>query len=179
VSTTTKPAYLQPAVIGGVIMGVLSALPLVAAGNLCCCLWVVSGGAIGAYLLQQNQTTPITPGDGALVGLLAGMVGAFVQFVVSIPIGILVAPLERAMLQRMMDMAGSMPPEMRDALGRYSGGSGELGVGLFVVRKIAELVMWLFAGAVFSTLGGLLGAVLFRKPVTPTASGAIDIPPAS
>ena len=54
-------------------MGVLSALPLVAAGNLCCCLWVVSGGVVAAYLLQQNQSAPITPGDGALVGLLAGV----------------------------------------------------------------------------------------------------------
>ena len=62
-------------------MGVLSALPLVAAGN-CCCLWVISGGAIAAYLLQQNQTAPLTPADGALVGLLAGLIGAIVHFVV-------------------------------------------------------------------------------------------------
>src|SRR3954463_8329091 len=107
------------------VMGVLSALPLVAAGNLCCCMWVVSGGAIGAYLLQQNQSTPITPGDGALVGLFAGLIGAFVQLAVSIPIGILVAPFERAMLGRVLEMAGSMPPEMRDALGRYTGSAGE------------------------------------------------------
>ena len=57
-------------------MGVLSALPLINAGNVCCCLWVVSGGVVAAYVLQQNQTAPITPGDGALVGLLAGLIGA-------------------------------------------------------------------------------------------------------
>ena len=74
-SITTKPNYLQPALVGGVIMGVLSALPFVAGGNLCCCLWVVSGGAIAAYLFQQNQSTPIATGDGALVGLLAGLIG--------------------------------------------------------------------------------------------------------
>ena len=39
-------------------------------------MWVVSGGAIAAYLLQQNQSTPILPGDGALVGLLAGLIDA-------------------------------------------------------------------------------------------------------
>jgi hypothetical protein len=127
-------------------MGVLSALPLVSAGNLCCCLWVVIGGAIAAYLLQQNQSTPIAPGDGALVGLLAGLIGALVQFVVSIPIGILVAPLERAMLERIVEMAGSMPPEMRDALGRYTGARGEFSVAMLIVRKVAELVMWLFVG---------------------------------
>jgi len=101
-------------------MGVLSALPLIAAGNVCCCMWVVAGGAIAAYLLQQNQSTPITPGDGALVGLLAGLIGAFVQFAVAIPVGILVAPMERAVLQRVLDMAGTMPPDMRDMLERYS-----------------------------------------------------------
>jgi hypothetical protein len=158
-------------------MGVLSALPLVAAGNLCCCLWIISGGAIGAYLLQQNQTTPITPGDGALVGLLAGIVGAFVQLLVSIPIGILVAPLERAMLQRLLEMAGSMPPEMRDMLGRYTGANGEFSAALFVVKKLAELIMWLFAGSIFSTLGGLLGAMMFHKQSPPPPPGVIDVPP--
>ena len=43
-STTTKPDQLQPALVGGLVMGVLSALPLVNLGNLCCCFWVVSGG---------------------------------------------------------------------------------------------------------------------------------------
>lgn len=156
-------------------MGVLSALPIVAAGNVCCCLWIVSGGAIAAYLLQQNQSTPITPGDGALVGLLAGLVGALVQFVVSIPVGILVAPFERAMLQRILEM-GSLSPEMRDMLGRYSGDT-EFSAAFVIVRKVAGLVVWLTISGIFSTLGGLLGATIFRKQSPPHAPGVIDIPP--
>ena len=46
----------------------------------------MSGGAVAAYVLQQNQEAPITPGDGALAGLLAGIVGAFIYLVLSIPI---------------------------------------------------------------------------------------------
>jgi Family of unknown function (DUF5518) len=176
VSTTTKPSYGQPALIGGLVMGVLSALPVVAAGNLCCCLWVVVGGAIAAYLLQQNQSTPIQPGDGALVGLLAGLVGAFVQFVVAIPVSIMVAPFEREMLQRVLEMAGSMPPEMRDALERYSGRDMELGFGFLILRRVVALVFGLFVGGIFSTIGGLLGAMIFRKDTPP---GVIDVPPAS
>ena len=61
VSTTTKSPYAQPALIGGLVMGVLSALPIISAGNVCCCLWVVSGGAIAAYLFQQERAAPITP----------------------------------------------------------------------------------------------------------------------
>src|SRR3954467_7005629 len=113
-------------------MGGLSALPLVAAGNLCCCMWVVSGGAIAAYLLQQNQSTPIAPGDGALVGLLAGLIGAFVQFAVAIPVGILVAPMERAMLQRFRDRAAPIPREMRKLLERFSGWNPEFSVALII-----------------------------------------------
>ena len=126
-TTGIKPSYAQPALIGGVIMGVLSALPIVAAGNICCCLWVVSGGAVAAYLLQQNSSAPLTPGDGALVGLLAGLVGAVVQFIVAIPIGMMIAPMEREMLRRVLEMAGTMPPEMRDTIERYSNADAQFG----------------------------------------------------
>jgi hypothetical protein len=156
-------------------MGVLSALPIVAAGNLCCCMWVIGGGAVAAYLFQQNQTTPITPGDGALVGLLAGLIGAFVQLVIAIPIGILVAPMERAMLQRVIEIAGTMPPEMRDAIERYSNSEGQGGIALAIVKQVVSLMVWLFVGAIFSTIGGLLGALVFKKQTPP---GVIDIPPA-
>jgi len=155
-------------------MGVLSALPIVSVGNGCCCLWVVSGGAIAAYLLQQNQAASIEPGDGALVGLLAGLTGAFVQFLIAIPIDVMLAPFEQAMMQRVLDM-GSLPPEIRDALERYGRNGTTSGV-YFVVSRVVGLMFWLFVGAIFSTLGGLLGAMMFRRQVHP---GTIDAPPTS
>ena len=174
-SITTKPSFGQPALVGGVVMGVLSALPLVNVFNVCCCGWVICGGVVAAYVLQQNTATMITPGDGALVGLLAGLIGAFIAVFVSIPLDILVGPMERAFAQRIVDMAGTMPPEMRDFLDRYSRGGAE-GSAFFVVGKIIGLMFWLVAGAIFSTIGGTLGALMFKKPPPP---GVIDIPPAS
>jgi hypothetical protein len=157
----------QPALVGGLVMGVLSALPIISVGN-CCCLWVVSGGLIAAYLLQQNQPAPITPGDGAFVGLLAGVFGAFVMTILSIPIGLLVGPMERRLVERVLDMTGNIPPEMRDALERYSreGGSGTLSL----LAGVISFMFWLSVGAVFSTLGGLLGAAMFRTPTPPPGS---------
>jgi hypothetical protein len=160
-------------VIGGVIMGVLSALPIVSAGNFCCCLWVVSGGVIAAYLLQQNQPGTITPADGALVGLLAGLIGAVVYFVVKIPIDFLMAPIERAMLQRILD-SGTMPPEWRDVIERYSG-DRDVSVAFQIVGRIVGMMFWMFIGAIFSTIGGLVGSMIFRKDTPPP--GAIEIPP--
>jgi hypothetical protein len=147
------------------VSGALSALPIVAAGNVCCCLWVVSGGAIAAYLLQQSQPAPIGPGDGAFVGLLTGVAGAFVYLVVSIPLTILLAPMQELFVQRMIETEG-MPPEVQEVMRTFAGGGVRLALGF-----IAMLIV----GSIFSTLGGLLGAVLFRKQ----APGTIDIPPST
>ena len=40
--------------------------------------------------------------------------------------------------------------------------------------RITRVVVYLVLGAVFSTIGGLLGAMLFAKKMPP---GAIDVPP--
>jgi hypothetical protein len=155
-------------------MGVLSALPLISAGNLCCCLWVISGGLVAAYLFQQNHPAPMTAGDGALVGLLAGLCGALVQVALSIPISLFVGPMERAVMQRALEMAGTMPPELRDAVERYGRG-GQNGAWL-LVGSVVALMAWLFVGAIFSTLGGLIGSAIFRKQTPP---GTIDISPST
>jgi hypothetical protein len=163
-STTTRPSYTQPALIGGLVLGVLSALPLISAGNLCCCLWLVTGGAVAAYVLQQNQPTPIAPGDGALAGLLAGVVGAFVYLILSIPAALLIAPFERRLVQQFEAM-GNIPPWLR----AYSSSPAAVGLGMIV-----SFMFILVLGAIFSTLGGVLGAVIFAKKVPP---GAIDVTP--
>lgn len=165
--------YVQPALLGGLVMGVLSALPVISAGNVCCCLWVVAGGLTAAYLLQQNRSTPITSTDGAIVGLLAGVIGAGVQFVLSIPIGLLVGPMEREMVNRMLEMSGSMSEATREALEAYSGRSDAGFFGLILLRVISFFVT-LVVGAVVSTVAGLIGAVLFRRTAPPPIP---DLPP--
>ena len=160
-------SIIQPALIGGLVMGVLSALPIVSAGNVCCCLWVLSGGAVAAYVLQQNQPSPISQADGAIAGLLAGICGSFVYLVISIPITILMAPIERAFMERAIAMTGGMPSEFRDLLRPGSAG----------LRLAFSFVVMLFAGAVFSTIGGVVGSVIFRKTPPAGPAGPVDPPP--
>ena len=62
---------LQPALLGGVFIGVLSALPFIGAGNCCCCMWVLGGGILSVYLRQQNSPAPLEASEGALLGLMA------------------------------------------------------------------------------------------------------------
>lgn len=155
----------MPALIGGLVLGVLSALPLVAFGNVCCCLWVIVGGAAAAYALQQRQSAPITPGDGALVGLLAGMIGTCIYLVLSVPIGMLMAPLERQLMERLATF-GNLPPEFRDAANRSAG------MRLFML--MLDFVVRFFLDAIFATIGGVLGAVIFGRKTPPEV---IDVLP--
>jgi hypothetical protein len=145
----------RPALVGGLVTGVLSALPIIYAGNVCCCLWIVAGGAVAAYLLQQQRDAPIAAGDGALVGFQAGLVGAGIYLILSIPITFVVAPMERELFERLMERAGSMPPPLQE----YVGSS----IGL-AARVVLGFVLMLVLGAIFSTVGGILGAVIFRTP---------------
>jgi hypothetical protein len=141
-------------------MGVLTALPLISAGNICCCLWVLSGGAAAAYVLQQGQPDPITPADGALVGLLAGLGGAVVYLIVALPVDILLGPMEREMMRRMVENMGGGAEGFRNYADRADLMSAP-------VRAAVGFVFWLFIGAIFSTIGGLLGALMFKKSPVP------------
>jgi hypothetical protein len=163
VNTTTSK--LQPALIGGLVTGVLSALPLIGAFNACCCLWVVAGGVTAAYLLQDRDPNPIQVGDGAIAGLMAGVIGAFVYLILSIPITLLMAPMMTAFTDRMLNDS-NLPPEFREFV------SSGIGTAFGI---ILSFVGYLMAGVLFSTLGGVLGAVIFRKKTAPPP--VIDIPP--
>jgi hypothetical protein len=169
-----QASKLQPAVLGGVLIGVLSALPIVSAGNLCCCLWVLLGGAVAAYLLQQNQSTPLSVGDGAIVGMLAGLVGAVVGTVLTIPVLVMFGPLQAEYMARILDNP-EIPPEAKQALGNFMPSGG-----VSVMWLMFTLFFSLVVDAIFGTLGGMLGALFFKKnppPVPPPMPPAGFPPP--
>jgi len=152
-------------------MGVLSALPIIAVGNVCCCLWVISGGVVAAYVLQQGQPQPITPADGAFAGFLAGILGAFVYIVIYVPTDVVIGPMEREMVQRAIENMGGAEG-FRSYFERSEVVAGP-------IRYAISFLTMLFVGAIFSTIGGLLGALMFRKreaPGAPGTPGTFDAP---
>jgi hypothetical protein len=134
----------KAAVIGGAVAGVLSIIPVV---NYCCCLWALGGGALAVYLYVKSGPPRMTPGDGAMLGAIAGGVGAAIYLVISIPLSILIGA---AMMQAQME-------QMRQAGIDIPFG----GMALMVVGAI----MGAIGIAVLTTLGGLIGAAIFGKNV--------------
>jgi hypothetical protein len=147
-------ARFQPALLGGLFIGVLSSLPVISAANICCCLWVVSGGTLSTYLLQQNEPNPIEASAAALQGLLAGVIGGILQTLAGIALMQLFGGAQQEFLDQLFSQMRDVPPEAVAMMERFTSGSGMALLGMFFTVPVY---------AVFGLLGGLLGVAFFRK----------------
>lgn len=130
---------LKPALLGGLIVGILSSIPFV---NYCCCLWALAGGGLATFLYIKSSPTPISPGDGAVLGALAGFIGAVLYLIIGIPIAYF---LSAAQMEESFRQANIQLPFTGPLLFIVSG----LLVGLFLL--------------VVSVIGGLIAVPIFEK----------------
>ena len=151
-------ARLQPALLGGVFIGVMSALPIINAGNCCCCLWVLAGGALAVYLRQQNSPAPLEASEGALMGLMAGLIGGIIGVLLAIPIQMMLGPMQQEWMNSIMAGSDDMPPEAREVVERMMAGNAFAVVGA-VINVVVSVI--------FGMLGGLLGVAIFKKTAPP------------
>jgi hypothetical protein len=158
----------MPALLGGLFIGVLSALPII---SCCCCLWMFGGGVLAAYLKSQSRPTSLSMSEGATVGLLAGVVGAFVMLLVSTAL----SPINSRFLELARN-AAEMPPEVQQMIeAMESGGIG--GDAFNVAGAVVSFVLTLCVVSVLSTIGGMVGAAYFKRDVPPALGGPINPPP--
>jgi hypothetical protein len=151
-------ARFQPALLGGLFIGVLSSLPVIGIAN-CCCLWVILGGMLTTYLQQQNTPTPIETSAAALSGLIAGALGGVISSIGGM-IALRVAGGAEAQqaIEQMLGNIPNMPPESAEWVRSLMQGPGVALVSLAITVPVY---------AVFGMLGALLGTAFFRKKVTP------------
>ncbi|MGE5361203.1 MAG: hypothetical protein ACM3NQ_19475 [Bacteroidales bacterium] len=158
---------LQPALLGGLFIGVLSALPIVSFFN-CCCLWIIGGGIVAAYLTQNSSPTAISVGDGALAGLMAGIFGTIVNTVLWIPIHAVMGPIQSRMAERLTETARDIPDSLRVLMQ-----PGQMGGGSFLLSLVIGFFFMLVLSVIFATVGGMIGAAIFGR----NKPRLIDAPP--
>lgn len=154
--------WKKPALIGGLIVAVPSLIPFVSYANFCLCLWSWIGGIVAVKLLSNTSARPLVVGDGARIGLLAGLIGGAIYLVVA-------APIMAWQMDRMVERLSStpnFPPEWVETFLRVQQSLG-MRVGLALLSSL--LAALLMAG--FTVLGGMLGVAIFEKRSGPVPPG--------
>jgi len=145
---------LKPAIIGGVVLGILSVIPFVNWVNFCCCLWAILGGLLAAHLYVKSSPTPVSTGDGAIVGAMAGLVGAVIAVVVGIPISIVASGIMTRVFVSFME---GINPDQAEMM-RTQMEASQTVAGAIVNGLILAVFL-----VIFATLGGLIGIPIFEK----------------
>jgi len=145
---------LKSALIGGLIAGVLSAIPIV---NYCCCIWGIGGGFVAGLMYIKGSPLRVPTGDGAIVGALAGVVGALLYLIIGLPIAFLFGA---AAIEEQLTRSGVKLPF-----------SGAL---LLVIGALLAAICLI----ILATIGGLLAVPIIEKrkdvmpPPPPSTGGA-------
>ncbi|MBU7023237.1 MAG: hypothetical protein HXS40_03640 [Theionarchaea archaeon] len=136
---------LVPALIGGVVGGILSVTPVISILNCVLCLWIVVGGALAVYFVKRwnDIKGKISTGKAALTGAISGFVAAIITMVVNF----LVAGDFRSILDEAM-----RSPEAAEAL-RDAGVSFDEIVGVVLVFVVLIMIV---VFTIFGALGGIL-----------------------
>lgn len=98
---------LRASLIGGAVMGGLSAVtvvPQVPFVRLLCCIWAIVGGAVAAYVYVKKSPKQVSIGDGAIVGLLAGLFGAIISLAAFLLVSFYVT--DRNLVEEQLQRAG-------------------------------------------------------------------------
>lgn len=155
---TEKPSKLQPVLLGGLVLGLGSVIPGLSYLNLCCCGWAIVGGALAAYLLIKRSTVlPVTSGDGAAAGALAGVVGSFINLVIGVPLTLL---QWKNVVSQMQQRADNLPDAAsREVMSQFSDAMQShpalIALGLWLLFAIVGMGM--------AAVGGLIGVAMFEK----------------
>ncbi len=159
-----QPSKTVPILAGGLFLGALSAIPPISFLNCACCILVIGGGFLASYLYMKDYPSDqprVTYGDGALLGLLAGLFGAVVDTVISIPIELMFGGFgNQEALDRLRDTL-DIPPQLVEFLETMMAG------GLSAMGIFFSLV---FGGVIFSVFA-MVGAVLGVAILGPKGGG--------
>ncbi|HEU0184791.1 MAG TPA: hypothetical protein VFS27_05715 [Blastocatellia bacterium] len=155
--------WKQPALIGGLLAGVLSVIPGINLLNACCCAWLLIGGAVAAKTLINRTPRPVKAGEGAQVGAIAGLIASGIYLIIGLPIIIsgVGDRLSRNLLERFAEISNN--PELQELARKVVEQAANQTTGQRLVSALPGMVIGLVLFLVFSTLGGLLGVALFEK----------------
>ena len=155
--------WKQPALVGGVMAGMLSVIPFVNFVNCCFCAWLLVGGAVAAKMLINRAPRPVRSGEGAQVGAVAGLIAAGIYSLISLAMAVfnIGQRLQEELFNRIGEASGD--PQIQADIQKMIEASANQPLAQKLVSVVIVLIIVSIIYIGFSTLGGLLGVALFEK----------------
>lgn len=164
-----KPDKVIPALYGGLVMGVISAIPFVNLINCLCCAGVLLGGFLAVFFYKNNftpDTPPYTAGDCLAVGALSGVFGALTSVVLSAITVMIFGDVMREFILRLLEEGGfDIPEDVMEELRRIIEERPTAAESIVI-----DLLVSLIVYPIFGLLGGLIGYGVW-KPKQPMTGG--------
>ena len=151
------PSKQQSIILGGLVAGLLSTsyLGLI---NMLCCAGVLIGAVVAVWHYTDTNELTITAGQGAVLGLLAALVGWLIALILNYALISMGIRSDLVLSQFFLDRFGdSMPAESYDQIVDQMNSPMTLGTYL-----LSSLWGILFS-VIFGAVGGSIGAVIFKK----------------
>ena len=161
-----RPVMLMPALVSGGLAGLLSGIPFV---NCLCCLWIIGGGILAAYLLSKDSPATLGASDGVIVGIFTGIIAAITDSLISLPFRGVSIEIFRKIMERIADFSEEIPYGWETWLERGT-------IGTSVSMFMLGFVISAFVFSALAALGGIIGISLFKKKETSTNQGALNVP---
>lgn len=157
-----RPSKLMPALYGGIIMGVISGVPVLNLVNCLCCAGILLGGFMAVFFYKKDLTpgSPLlTSGDAIQLGALAGVVGAILESIFTAVTMMAVGNIGGETIYNLLDSMGitkQMPPEALDQM--------EQGLKEAHLSALSVVTNFIIC-PLFGLLGGLIGYAVYKpKP---------------
>jgi hypothetical protein len=152
-------AFLLSSLIAGVVIGLFGGLPVISLANCVLCIWVWLGAVFAVWLYRkfEGSQPKVTSSQGMLIGLVSGLIGAVVVWLLSL----LTRDAASQLIGNFATQAGINLP------------AGLIGGGLTIIGLFIDLVLY----GIFGVVGGLIGASIFKGPAPAPAPVAAQVPP--
>jgi hypothetical protein len=150
-------SFFLSALLGGIIIAVLSNFPILNFINCFLCIWIWVGGllAVVIYRAFQHGMMDLTPGQGAGLGALSGLIGAFLGVFAYLLTSFITAPMFQQIAQAL---------DINVDLSLGGGGFGGVLVTSFLFFLV-DVILY----PLFGALSGLITAsIMGQKPKTST-----------
>jgi len=147
----------QSILIGGAVVAVLST-SYIGFINCLCCAGVIIGAMTAVWHYTNTNSLTIPAGQGAVIGLLAAIVGAVLAMLVNYILINLGIRSDQAIVEFILNRFGDqMPLEQVEAMEEQLDAS--LSFGIFFINSLIGLVV----STIFGAIGGAIGASVFKK----------------